>query len=705
VTSLVDEPRPASAWVLVGVASATLWITERLVLPVIAAQLVMLAFSFHRRLDPHPLQRSDITLNVLMLGITATTITVALQGNPSTISLAYFASLSQGLQLLDVRPRKSEFLLVALALFQVILAANLTDSVLFPPLLIVFTVAATWTLLVHTLRMEAIAAADPAAADSAITPQLARTTIFATAVAVALALVFFVTLPRLKGSMVTAGVRGTQALSGFSDEVALGAIGRIRQDSAVVLRVETLEGTPPAPIDAYWRGLAFDTFDGHRWSISALPDTRSRRPIPGPPRFGVDVAGGADLAPRPTLVQRIIREPVASGVLFAAGTTRRIEGALDQVETDRNNGLYTPSQVEDRVQYRIWTLPRVRDEARLHDDRFSLPRDRVQAGDGERYLRLPELDPRVAALASRITERAASDGERAFALERWLRSEGRYTDSPPTFDEDDALTPIEGFLLDGLSGHCEYFASAMVVLARSAGIPARLVNGFAGGRPNLLGGFVTVTRADAHAWVELHYEGAGWVRYDPTPPDLRMRALADLGFGARMSELSDALETWWFRRVVEFDSADQIAALKGAFSMWKRFRTTSSTPAGGAPDEIWSGPPELGLPSPGIRVISLYLASLACLSIGLHKLGAQRGPGVPATYREALRLLARRGHVRAATATARDFAGDMRPALGPETALAFEQLTELYLRERFGTRVDRTGSRRALERLRTALAS
>lgn len=81
-------------------------------------------------------------------------------------------------------------------------------------------------------------------------------------------------------------------------------------------------------------------------------------------------------------------------------------------------------------------------------------------------------------------------------------------------------SPVEGFLLGELSGHCEYFASGMVVLARSAGIPSRLVNGFAGGQRNEIGDFVEVTRADAHAWVEVHYEEAGWVRYDPTPPSL-----------------------------------------------------------------------------------------------------------------------------------------------------------------------------------------
>jgi transglutaminase-like putative cysteine protease len=703
VSARVAEPRPASAWLLVAVASATLWITEQLVLPVIAAQIAMLAFSFYHRLDPHPWQRSDIALNVLMMAITATTIAVALQGNPSTISLAYFAALTQGLQLLDVRPRKSEFLLVALALFQVILAANLTDSVWFPPLLAVFTVSATWTLLVHTLRTEAIAADEPHAADDALTSHLARTTVVATAAAIGLALVFFVALPRLKSSMVTGGVRGSQALSGFSDEVALGAIGEIRKDPRVVLRVETLEGEAPAPANAYWRGLAFDAFDGHRWSISPLPDSRTRRPIPSPPRFGVEIAGGLHARPRPTLVQRVIREPVASGVLFGSGTARRIEGALNHVETDRNDGLYTPSQVEDRVQYSIWTVPRVRDEAQLRADALAVPRDRVQGGSGDRYLALPRLDPAVAALASEITSEAASDAERALAIESWLRTRGRYTDTPPVVDEDDPRTPVEAFLLDGLSGHCEYFASAMVVLARSASMPARLVNGFAGGRANELGGFVSVTRADAHAWVELHYAGAGWVRYDPTPPDLRMRALGELGLGDRLAELGDALETWWFRRVVEFDSADQIAALKGVFGMVKRFRASSSTRAGDG-GERWRELPRVHAPSLPTSTLALYATSLLSFAVGLRRLAAARTDAVPEHYRKALGLLAGRGYARRAAVAARDFARSLHGALAPEAARAFDELTELYLAERFGQRPSPDAAADALARLRSGLA-
>ena len=131
----VGAPRPASAWVLVVVASATLWITRQLDTWAVAVQVAAIFVSLWRREAPFAWQKSAVVLNLGMVGISSATVAVALRGEPSTIGLAHFAALTQGLQLLDARPRHTEFLLVTLALFQVILASNLTDSVFFPPLL------------------------------------------------------------------------------------------------------------------------------------------------------------------------------------------------------------------------------------------------------------------------------------------------------------------------------------------------------------------------------------------------------------------------------------------------------------------------------------------------------------------------------------------------------------------------------------------
>jgi hypothetical protein len=93
--SLVAEPRPLSAWALVLVASASLWLTGQLDPGAIAAQAAALGLSFVRRARPFAWQRSPLALNVGMVAIVAETIAVALRGEPSTVALAHFAALGR----------------------------------------------------------------------------------------------------------------------------------------------------------------------------------------------------------------------------------------------------------------------------------------------------------------------------------------------------------------------------------------------------------------------------------------------------------------------------------------------------------------------------------------------------------------------------------------------------------------------------------
>ena len=683
----VAAPRPASAWVMVSVASATLWITEQLDPWVMLVQAAAIVTSLLWRESPHGWQRSPLALNVGMIAIVAVTIQVALRGGPSTIALAHFAALTQALQLVDARPRHTEFLLVTLALFQVLLASNLTDSIFFPPLLIAFVFATVWTLMVHTLRTEAIEAGRAQGVHKAITPGLLRTTLIASALSVLLALLLFPTLPRLRSSVVTSNALNPQLpTAGFSDTVALGELGRIRSDSTVVMRIETLDGTPPMPGAGYWRGLAFDHFDGTSWSIT--PTTRTL--VAGSPEAGITLGRHPDQV---NLVQRIVREPVEAGVLFSTGEPRRLQGTVRRMEYDSSGGLYAVGQADERIRYTVATQRRKVPERELEDDlaRPTRPLDR-------RYLQLADFSPAVEELARQITAQSENDAQRIRVLERFLMTNGRYTNDPPQLQPGAATSPVESFLLGELAGHCEYFASSLVVLARSLGLPARLVNGFAGGHSNDIGGFLEVTRSDAHSWVEVFYENAGWVAYDPTPPDLRARPIAAATLAERMRQLASAAELWWFQSVVGFDRSDQIHALKRAWLAWRgarqgpRTRTEVRTP---------KGAPSL---APSLPLLIPWLA-LCAGAVAWLSWRRGRGPGasLPRSYTRALRLLRHRGLHRSAESTARDFARSVRAAQPAEVAAAFDTITEDYLAQRFGSRAPGRAAAIALERLRSEL--
>jgi hypothetical protein len=117
-------------------------------------------------------------------------------------------------------------------------------------------------------------------------------------------------------------------------------------------------------------------------------------------------------------------------------------------------------------------------------------------------------------LARRWTENASGDGEKLKELEKRLRSDFSYSFH---FKRARGVDPVLDFLTMSKKGHCEYFASAMALLSRSVGIPARVIGGYRIGQLNPLGGYYIVRERNAHAWVEAWVEEVGWTTFDPTP--------------------------------------------------------------------------------------------------------------------------------------------------------------------------------------------
>jgi transglutaminase-like putative cysteine protease len=134
---------------------------------------------------------------------------------------------------------------------------------------------------------------------------------------------------------------------------------------------------------------------------------------------------------------------------------------------------------------------------------------------GEKYVSIPaDADSkRFLSLATEITANATTRYDQALALQEFFRDSAnfKYTTSVDPSGSDSVSV-----FLDKREGYCVQFASGMIMLARSLGIPARLAIGFLPGSPSDGGAFV-VRGGDAHAWPELYFAGAGWVRFEPTP--------------------------------------------------------------------------------------------------------------------------------------------------------------------------------------------
>ena len=346
--------------------------------------------------------------------------------------------------------------------------------------------------------------------------------------------------------------------------VELGDLGRIRQDPTRRAARRDARGrrarrrTPPTGA-----GSPSTASTARSWSITPAGPLAGRRQRRGRRELRARARRASNL------VQRIVREPVDSGVLFGVGRAARAPGhrAAARARHQRRPLRRGPGARAGPLHDRERRSASWRDAA-LRDDRAGRRAARRRTATS----RCRRSRPRSAALArAHHGERRRSDAERARAIERYLRAHGplhRHAARPG--DPDAPRSPIEAFLLGELAGHCEYFASAMV-RARARGRPARAARERLRRRPqNEIGGFVELTRSDAHAWVEVHFERAGWVRYDPTPPDLRLRGRSRRSRSpGSCAELGSALELWWYQRVVGFDRSDQIHALKRAWLAWQ----------------------------------------------------------------------------------------------------------------------------------------
>jgi hypothetical protein len=120
--------------------------------------------------------------------------------------------------------------------------------------------------------------------------------------------------------------------------------------------------------------------------------------------------------------------------------------------------------------------------------------------------------------------------------------------------------PLDEFLFTRKTGYCEHYATAMVVMLRTVGIPARLVTGFLATEWNEYGGYFTVRQRDAHAWVEVYFPQSGWITMDPTPT-INLTAATSRWESVR--RLGESFQLQWDRLFVRYSAKDQLAVVHG----------------------------------------------------------------------------------------------------------------------------------------------
>ena len=385
--------------------------------------------------------------------------------------------------------------LVGFALFAPF-AAFLLDQ---GPLSLALGLAAAVLALAALLRF-----ADAESGDAAMPPSPGRRLIQVArllAIGLPLALSVFWLFPRLASPMWGVPERAL-ARPGLSDRMTPGEWLDLMNDESVALRARFF-GATPSPSQMYWRGPVLWDFDGRHWTRPRWHEGLA----PAETRAGA-IHWDYELEIEPT--DR--RQLVALDLPLAAPAGSRL--SLD-------HGLFAPRPLASLTRWRLQSAPPLAYQPQLpvalRQAALALP---------------PGYNPRTIALARQWRAQAGSDDaaivRRALA---WIGAEFGYTLATPPAGRHGA----DEFLFDQKAGFCEHFSSSFVILMRAAGIPARVVTGYAGGYLNPIGGYWIVRRSDAHAWTEVWLRGRGWVRVDPTAavaPERIYDTLADRAPGA-----------------------------------------------------------------------------------------------------------------------------------------------------------------------------
>jgi len=320
----------------------------------------------------------------------------------------------------------------------------------------------------------------------------------------------------------------------------------------VSLPLQTAGGEAAATPRYYWRALTYDHYDGAGWTAEGIQENPYNAGAPivinlpeGKQLIHASVRGVEDLAN----LLYYTGDLVSADKNYILATRPIFQGSgaplslQKYVETDIF-GARIQSQT-----YQFDSLLNYASEKTLRESTANYP-DYIAT----RYLGLPAITPsRLFLLVIGMTDNKPTQYDKALAIQHYLRTIPYSLDVPkPPLDQDVA----DYFIFDLKKGYCDYYATAMVVMARSIGIPARLVMGYASGTYDPVNKSYVITEADAHSWPELYFPNVGWVEFEPTaalpaiqrPPDLTPEQIQQAQSETRRIRLPNLSWTDWLVR-------------------------------------------------------------------------------------------------------------------------------------------------------------
>jgi transglutaminase-like putative cysteine protease len=508
------EPFPVMAWLVAGMALATLAVASRVPWWMIGGAVALGAWrmALARRGRPPPEPWVRATLSVVALGGLAA-------GGNLGLGVAAALPLFVGflwIKVLELRGGRRD-LVVTSGLGAFLVATTLLVDQSLPTCLLA---SGSGLALAAALVRHHV----PSGGGRRLWPPL-RLAGLMVLQGLPLALVMFLLVPRPAVPLPLPQMQGGTALAGVAGVMEPGGASRLANDRQVAFRVEFPgRDAPPAGEDLYWRsGVLWSTADGATWRKAV-----AGRPLPD---IEVRAPATAEVVEQDiTLVATSIPwAPVLDCPLLAPPGTWSGGGAM----------LEWSEPPAGTITYRGVSCP----DARPGD----------WGAVANRYaLALPtSVDPRVTALAQHLAAGAADEEAVIARLLAWYARQGfRYSLEPGAMGSD----PLAGFLFTRRKGLCAHYAGASATLLRLCGIPARVVVGYHGGELNEQGGFLVVRQSCAHAWTEAWVSARrAWERIDATgvvPPDSPAAAAAAPGQAGAAAAQAQAGKRTAFERTL-----------------------------------------------------------------------------------------------------------------------------------------------------------
>ena len=615
---------------------------------------------------------------------------------PATLDLILFVQLVKSYQ--PSKQDRDHLYLLILSFLQVLAASSLTIDASFLILFGIYLLVCLATLMVFEMKRAATRsgrqdssgaytksvlprAGDPGVLSKTENSQAARSlALVSVGSLVAIAVLgtgIFFAIPRFGSGYFHRAARSS-SLSGFSDSIRLGGIGTIQLDPAVVMRVR-VKGDPALLKTAKWRGVTLDYFDGRSWSKRARGAAIN---FDSGRDFRIKESASSDS----TVDYQVWLEPSATSYLFTVAHALHLKGQLAPLSWDPADDSFTArAHPSRRLTYDAMS-------------RLTLPGGTAQDADlspAERqsYLQLPPLDPRILSLALHIGAGAGSNQEKAHRVEQYLQTNYFYALDQVQLDNPQ---PLAAFLLQTRRGHCEYFASSMVVLLRAMNVPARIVNGFQAGEYNEIGENYVIRGRDAHSWVEVWIQETGWIPFDPTPASAELLSRSQLSIV--LGNYLDAFELFWAEWVVGYDDVIQISLFrdlqdKAAQLSWMgqrklygtlvHLRQKSQAVMAGTVQAVRESPASVLIYAAGAFIFGILFFAARQVQ---HRLWIKRSMRTnPARlavrfYGDFLTLAANYGNPKPAAATPGEFAATFRKS---DLQRQVEELTSIYQLVRF----------------------